>query len=52
VAARILEHWELERREFVKVVPRDYRRIMEAARLAEAEGRPVDVAIMEAAARG
>jgi glutamate synthase (NADPH/NADH) large chain len=52
VAARILEHWELERREFVKVVPRDYRRIMEAARLAEAEGRPVDDAIMEAAARG
>jgi glutamate synthase domain-containing protein 2/glutamate synthase domain-containing protein 1/glutamate synthase domain-containing protein 3 len=52
VAARILEHWELEQREFVKVVPRDYRRIMEASRLAEAEGRPVDVAIMEAAARG
>jgi len=52
VAARILERWELERREFVKVVPRDYRRIMEAARVAEAEGRPVDEAIMEAAARG
>jgi glutamate synthase (NADPH/NADH) large chain len=52
VATRILEHWELEQREFVKVVPRDYRRIMEAARVAEAEGRPVDVAIMEAAARG
>jgi glutamate synthase (NADPH/NADH) large chain len=52
VAARVLEHWELEQREFVKVVPRDYRRIMEAARLAEAEGRPVDAAIMEAAARG
>ena len=28
--------------------PRDYRRIMEAARLAEAEGRPVDEAVMEA----
>jgi glutamate synthase (NADPH/NADH) large chain len=52
VAARILEHWELERREFVKVVPRDFRRIMEAARRAEAEGRPVDEAIMEAAAHG
>ena len=52
VGARIMAHWELEQREFVKVVPRDYRRIMEAARLAEAEGRPVDVAIMEAAARG
>jgi glutamate synthase (NADPH/NADH) large chain len=52
VAARILDRWELEQREFVKVVPRDYRRIMEASRLAEAEGRPVDEAIMEAAARG
>ncbi len=52
VAARILERWELERREFVKVIPRDYRRIIEATRLAEAEGRSVDEAVMEAAAHG
>jgi glutamate synthase (NADPH/NADH) large chain len=32
----------------VKVRPRDYRRILEATRAAEAEGRPVDVAVMEA----
>jgi glutamate synthase (NADPH) large chain len=49
VAARLLEHWELEQREFVKVMPRDYRRILEATRLAEAEGRSVDEAVMEAA---
>jgi glutamate synthase (NADPH/NADH) large chain len=49
VAAKLLESWEVEVREFVKVMPRDYRRIMEATRLAEAEGRSVDEAVMEAA---
>ncbi len=49
VAARLLEHWETEVREFVKVMPRDYRRILEATRLAEAEGRSVEEAVMEAA---
>jgi glutamate synthase (NADPH) large chain len=33
----------------VKVMPRDYRRILEATKLAEAEGRPIDQAVMEAA---
>ena len=49
VSARLLESWDVEVREFVKVMPRDYRRIMEATRLAEAEGRSVDEAVMEAA---
>jgi glutamate synthase (NADPH) large chain len=49
VAGRLLEHWEIEQREFVKVVPRAFRRILEATRLAEAEGRSVDDAVMEAA---
>ncbi len=49
VAARLLENWGVEMREFVKVMPRDYRRILEATRLAEAEGRSVDEAVMEAA---
>jgi glutamate synthase (NADPH/NADH) large chain len=49
VAARLLEHWDLEVLEFVKVFPRDYRRILEATRLAEAEGRSVEQAVMEAA---
>jgi glutamate synthase (NADPH/NADH) large chain len=49
VAARLLEHWETDVHEFVKVMPRDYRRILEATRRAEAEGRSVDEAVMVAA---
>jgi glutamate synthase (NADPH/NADH) large chain len=48
VAARLLDNWGTEMLEFVKVMPRDYRRILEATREAEAEGRSVDVAVMEA----
>ena len=48
-AARLLEHWDTDVLEFVKVMPRDYRRILEATRLAEAEGRSVDEAVMAAA---
>ena len=49
VAARLLERWDTEVLEFVKVMPRDYRRILEATRRAEAEGRSVEEAVMEAA---
>jgi len=49
VAARLLEKWDSEVLEFVKVMPRDYRRILEATRQAEAQGRSVDEAVMEAA---
>jgi glutamate synthase (NADPH/NADH) large chain len=49
VAARLLERWNTEVREFVKVMPRDYRRILEATARATAEGRSVDEAVMEAA---
>jgi glutamate synthase (NADPH/NADH) large chain len=49
VAARLLAGWESEVHEFVKVMPRDYRRILEATALAVAEGRSVDEAVMEAA---
>jgi glutamate synthase (NADPH) large chain len=49
VAARLLENWDSEVLEFVKVMPGDYRRILEATRLAEAQGRSVDEAVMEAA---
>jgi glutamate synthase (NADPH) large chain len=48
VAARLLDNWGTEMLEFVKVMPRDYRRILEATREAEAAGRSVDVAVMEA----
>jgi glutamate synthase (NADPH/NADH) large chain len=49
VAERLLSEWGTEVLEFVKVMPRDYRRILDATRLAEAEGRSVDEAVMEAA---
>ncbi len=49
VAERLLSSWDTEVREFVKVMPRDYRRILEATRQAEAAGRSVDQAVMEAA---
>jgi glutamate synthase (NADPH/NADH) large chain len=51
VAERLLERWHAAVREFVKVMPRDYRRVLEAARDAEERGVSVDEAIM-AAARG
>ena len=35
--------------DFVKVMPRDYRRVLEATARAEAEGRSVDEAVMAAA---
>jgi glutamate synthase (NADPH/NADH) large chain len=49
VAARLLARWDTEVLEFVKVMPSDYRRILEATREAEAEGRSADEAVMEAA---
>jgi glutamate synthase (NADPH/NADH) large chain len=51
VAGRLLERWRDTVRDFVKVMPRDYRRVLEAARDAEERGVSVDEAIM-AAARG
>jgi glutamate synthase (NADPH/NADH) large chain len=49
VAARILARWHDEVRHFVKVFPKDYKRVLEAVRLAEEQGRDVDEAIMAAA---
>ncbi len=49
VAAHLLGDWAAASAGFVKVVPDDYRRTMEAARRAAAEGRPVEEAIMAAA---
>ncbi|HET9732868.1 MAG TPA: glutamate synthase large subunit [Acidimicrobiales bacterium] len=49
LAGRLLDDWQTEVERFVKVMPRDYKRVMEAARRAEEEGRPVDEAVMEAA---
>ncbi len=51
LAAGLLAAWHSEVRRFKKVMPRDYKRVLEASRLAEEEGRDVDEAIM-ASARG
>jgi glutamate synthase (NADPH) large chain len=49
VAARLLDRWHDEIRRFKKVMPKDYRRVLDAARLAEEQGRDVDEAIMASA---
>jgi glutamate synthase (NADPH/NADH) large chain len=49
VGDRILDRWYDEVRRFKKVMPRDYKRVLEAARIAEESGMDVDEAIMAAA---
>jgi glutamate synthase (NADPH) large chain len=49
VAARLLATWARSAADMVKVMPRDYRRVLEATRRALAEGRPVDEAVMASA---
>ena len=49
VAARLLAGWDAAVTRFVKVMPRDYRRVLDAARRAEAEGGDVNEAVMAAA---
>ncbi|MEU7531345.1 glutamate synthase large subunit [Saccharothrix sp. NPDC042600] len=48
VAASLLGDWPRRSASFTKVMPGDYQRVLEAMRLARAEGRDVDQAIMEA----
>jgi glutamate synthase (NADPH/NADH) large chain len=47
VAASLLGDWPRRSTSFTKVMPRDYQRVLEAIRLARAEGRDVDEAVME-----
>jgi glutamate synthase (NADPH) large chain len=49
VAQQILEDWVTAVEEFTAVIPRDYRRVREAMRAAEAAGLDIDEAVMEAA---
>jgi glutamate synthase (NADPH) large chain len=51
VACRIRAGWPRSAAQFVKVMPRDYKRVLKAVREAEARGVPVEDAIM-AASRG
>jgi glutamate synthase (NADPH/NADH) large chain len=48
VAASILADWPRRSAQFTKIMPTDYQRVLEATRMAKAEGRDVDAAIMEA----
>jgi glutamate synthase (NADPH) large chain len=48
--ARILDRWHTNVRHFKKVMPKDYKRVLDAARRpAEEQGRDVDEAIMASA---
>ncbi|MBQ1015960.1 hypothetical protein KBX53_34565, partial [Micromonospora sp. M51] len=46
VAEELLKRWPEAIAEFTAVVPRDYRRVLEIMRAAEAAGRDVDDAVM------
>lgn len=48
VAASLLGDWPRRSAGFTKVMPGDYQRVLEAVRMARAEGRDEDEAIMEA----
>jgi glutamate synthase (NADPH/NADH) large chain len=48
VARRILADWPRQAGHFAKVMPRDYKRVLEAIAEAERTGADVDEAIMEA----
>ncbi|MCW2919398.1 MAG: hypothetical protein JWN52_7466 [Actinomycetia bacterium] len=48
VAEKLLAEWDTSVERFSKIMPRDYRRVLEAAAAAEAEGRDVNEAIMAA----
>jgi glutamate synthase (ferredoxin) len=47
VAQRLLADWQAAASDFVKVMPRDYKRVLEAMERARASGVPEDVAVME-----
>ena len=49
VGRRLLDDWDLSLSRFVKVMPRDDKRVLEAQRRAEAEGLDPMDAVMAAA---
>jgi glutamate synthase (NADPH/NADH) large chain len=49
VASRILSDWQYSVPQFVKVMPRDYKRVLGAIKVAEETGADIDEAIMAAA---
>jgi glutamate synthase (NADPH) large chain len=51
VAAGLLARWATAVEEFTAVIPRDYKRVLDVMRAAEAAGEDVDMAVMEVAGR-
>ncbi|MHC1557366.1 glutamate synthase large subunit [Actinomycetospora sp. C-140] len=51
-AAALLDRWDDAVRRFTKVMPDDFRRVLDATQRAQAEGRDPDEVIMEVAAGG
>ena len=49
VARNILDHWSKYQSKFIKVMPKDYKRVLAAIKKAKAEGTSIDDAVMEAA---
>jgi glutamate synthase (NADPH/NADH) large chain len=49
VGQRVLSDWENELKNFTKVMPRDFKRVLVAIAEAERDGADVDEAIMAAA---
>jgi glutamate synthase (NADPH/NADH) large chain len=49
VGWRILDDWSIEQRRFAKVMPRDYKRVLQAIAAAESEGADVGNAVMAVA---
>ncbi len=48
LASSVLSDWPRRSAQFTKIMPTDYQRVLTATRMAKAEGRDVDTAIMEA----
>jgi glutamate synthase domain-containing protein 3 len=49
VAQRVLDNWDITANRFVKVIPKDYKRVLAAERRAAAEGTDPIAAVMAAA---
>ena len=49
VAKNILDNWERYQSKFIKVMPKDYKRVLNAIRKAREIGASEDEAVMEAA---
>ena len=49
LAERILDDWEVHKNLFTVVMPKDYKRVLDAIQQAKKNGLPEDEAVMEAA---